>query len=244
MNSALTAQSQRRAHMTARVSFQGFRYIVRRLVLLVIFGLTMFVAAGSWNWPRAWAALAATSVCELFVIACLALRAPETLNQRGTSHAGVKRFDVVFAIGWLALSGGFAVVIGLDCVRYGWSSLPWSAFAPGLGLLVAATGLGTWAMIENEHFEQFVRIQTDRHHRVVTTGPYRIVRHPGYVAFILSTLAGPLMFGSVWSVVPVCLLIMLFIWRTYREDRTLQEELDGYIEYTTRTPYRLIPFVW
>jgi protein-S-isoprenylcysteine O-methyltransferase Ste14 len=114
----------------------------------------------------------------------------------------------------------------------------------GIGLLVAATGIGSWAMVENEHFEQFVRIQTDRNHRVVTTGPYRIVRHPGYVAFILSTLAGPLMFGSVWSIVPTCLLIILFVWRTSREDATLQKELDGYTRYTERTRYRLIPFVW
>jgi protein-S-isoprenylcysteine O-methyltransferase Ste14 len=99
-------------------------------------------------------------------------------------------------------------------------------------------------MVENEHFEQFVRIQTDRNHRVVTTGPYRMVRHPGYVAGILGSLAGPLMFGSVWSFIPACMLVILFVWRTSREDKTLQEELDGYMQYTKQTPHRLIPRVW
>jgi protein-S-isoprenylcysteine O-methyltransferase Ste14 len=114
----------------------------------------------------------------------------------------------------------------------------------GIGLLAAGTVIGTWAMVENEHFEQCVRIQTDRSHHVVTTGPYRIVRHPGYVSFLLSTLAGPLMFGSAWSFVPTGLLIILFVWRTSREDATLQKELDGYTQYTEQTPYRLVPFVW
>ena len=230
--------------MATRVSFQGLRYILQRCGLFVVFGACMFAAAGSFDWPRGWAALAASFACELVVLGMLALRAPETLNQRGTRHTGVKPFDRVFMVTWLTLSVSFAVVIGLDCVRYGWSSLPWSSFPAGVLLILTGTGLGTWAMVENEHFEQCVRIQTDRKHRVVTTGPYRIVRHPGYVAFILSTSAGPLLFGSAWSIVPTCLLIILFIWRTSREDATLQKELDGYIQYTKQTPYCLIPFVW
>jgi protein-S-isoprenylcysteine O-methyltransferase Ste14 len=230
--------------MATGISFQGFRYILQRFGLFAIFGAGLFVAAGSWDWPRGWAALGASFACELLVLGILVFRAPETLNQRGTGHAGVKPFDIVFMAAWLILSLSLAVVVGLDCVRYEWSSLPWSTFVVGIGLLVAATGIGTWAMVENEHFEQFVRIQTDRNHHVVTTGPYRIVRHPGYVAFILSTLAGPLMFGSVWSIVPTCLLVILFVWRTSREDATLQKELDGYTQYTEQTPYRLIPFVW
>lgn len=230
--------------MAARVSSQGLRYILQRFGLFVVFGAGLFSAAGTLDWTRGWAALGASFAGELLVLGILAFRAPETLNQRGSSHAGVKSFDKVFMVTWLIVSLALAIVLGLDCVRYGWSGLPWATFAVGVGLLIAATVIGTWAMVENEHFEQFVRIQTDRTHRVVTTGPYRIVRHPGYFAFILSTLAGPLMFGSVWSIVPTCLLVMLFVWRTSREDATLQKELGGYIQYTEQTPYRLIPFVW
>lgn len=230
--------------MSKRISFEGLRYIMQRCGMFAIFGVCMFAAAGSWNWPRGWAALGASFTCELLVLGILAFRVPETLNQRGTRHAGVKPFDRVFMVTWLILSLIFAVVVGLDCVRYGWSSLPWSTFGVGIALIVAATFIGTWAMVENEHFEKYVRIQTDRNHRVVTTGPYSIVRHPGYVSFLLSTVAGPLMFGSVWSIVPTCLLVILFVWRTSREDAILQKELEGYAKYAEQTRYRLIPFVW
>jgi protein-S-isoprenylcysteine O-methyltransferase Ste14 len=230
--------------MATGITFQGFRYILQRFGLLALFGVCLFVAAGSWDWPRGWASLGASFAGELAVIAWLVVRAPETLNQRGAGHTGVKPFDIVFMVAWLILSFSLAIVAGLDCIRYGWSSLPWPAFVPGIGLLIAATGIGTWAMVENEHFEQFVRIQTDRSHRVVTTGPYRIVRHPGYVAGILGALAGPLMLGSAWSTVPAGLIVVLFVWRTSREDTTLQNELDGYTQYTRQTRCRLIPFLW
>lgn len=230
--------------MATAISLAGLRYIVQRNVLLALFGVCLFAAAGSWSWPRGWAVLAACFVCESVSLAFLALRAPETLNQRGARHTGVKPFDTVFAALWLVFSFGMGLVAGLDCVRYAWSSLPWSAFGLGLGLVGAATALGTWAMVENEHFEQLVRIQTDRNHRVVTTGPYRAVRHPGYVAGIFGALASPLMLGSVWSSIPALLLVALFVWRTSAEDTTLQRELEGYTEYTAQTPHRLIPFVW
>lgn len=230
--------------MATGISRAGLRYIMQRYVLLAVFGVCLFAAAGSWNWPRGWAVLAASFVCESVSLALLVRRAPETLNQRGVSHSGVKPFDIVFAVAWLILSFGLAVVAGLDCIRYGWTSLPWPALGLGLGLVVAATAIGTWAMAENEHFEQFVRIQTDRSHRVVTTGPYRAVRHPGYLAGILGALAGPLMLGSVWSSIPAGLIAALFVWRTSAEDTTLQRELDGYTEYAAQTPHRLIPFVW
>lgn len=131
----------------------------------------------------------------------------------------------------------------------GWATIGVSFFCElvltGFLVCLAPTMIiGIWAMVENEHFEQFVRIQTDRNHRVVTTGPYKIVRHPGYLAGILGTLAGPLMLGSVWSIIPACLIVVLFVWRTAREDRILIKELEGYLQYTEQTPYRLIPFVW
>ena len=230
--------------MATGISLAGLRYIMQRYVLLALFGVCLFVAAGSWDWPRGWAVLAASFVCESVGLSVLALRAPETLNQRGTSHTGIKPFDIAFAVLWLVLSYSLAVVAGLDCMRYAWSALPWSVFGLGLALVVAATVIGTWAMVENEHFEQFVRIQTDRNHRVVTTGPYRVVRHPGYLAGILGALGSPPMLGSVWSSIPALLIVALFVWRTSAEDKTLQRELGGYAEYAAQTPHRLIPFVW
>jgi protein-S-isoprenylcysteine O-methyltransferase Ste14 len=212
--------------------------------MLVFFGGCIFVSAGSWTWPRGWAALIACLISEFIVNSVLAIWAPNTINQRGTSHDGVKPFDTLFAILYVVLSVCLAVVIGFDCIRFQWSSLPWQSFVIGLCPLVMATVIGTWAMLENDHFEQFVRIQADRDHRVVTTGPYKVVRHPGYLAAILGAIAGPLLFGSIWASVPAALMIVLLVWRTISEDLILRNELEGYSEYATQTPNRLIPYVW
>jgi protein-S-isoprenylcysteine O-methyltransferase Ste14 len=104
--------------------------------------------------------------------------------------------------------------------------------------------LGAWAMAVNEHFELLVRIQTDRGHRVVTSGPYRIVRHPGYLAAIVGGLTSPLILGSLWAFAPVVAGALLFTARTALEDRTLREELAGYQEYAARTRHRLLPGIW
>jgi protein-S-isoprenylcysteine O-methyltransferase Ste14 len=114
----------------------------------------------------------------------------------------------------------------------------------GLAVLLPASALGAWAMLENEHFEQFVRIQRERGHRVVSSGPYRYVRHPGYLAAILGALVTPLMLGSVWTFVPAGLVAVLFAVRTQLEDATLQRELRGYAKYAERTRFRLVPCLW
>ncbi len=212
--------------------------------MLTVFGACIFAAGGSWTWFRGWAGLAVCFVSESVANGILAVRAPQTLNHRGTPHADVRSFDVLFGSLYLLLSVVLGVVIGVDCVRFEWSSLPWSTFQFGACLMAAATVIGTWAMLENDHFEQFVRIQSDRQHRVVTSGPYRVVRHPGYLAAILGVVAGPLLFGSIWASIPAMLIMLLLVWRTQREDTTLRDELEGYLEYTERTPSRLIPFIW
>jgi protein-S-isoprenylcysteine O-methyltransferase Ste14 len=230
--------------MLDRVTRRGLRYVVQRLGLLLVFACLLFWSAGRWDWPRGWAYLAAVFLVEVCSLALLAARAPETLNQRGSEHAGVKSFDRVFAVLWLILALVTPVVTGLDAVRFGWSSLPWSLFYVALVVLLLAASLATWAMLENEYFEQFVRIQEDRGHRVVTTGPYRLVRHPGYLGAILGTLATPPMLGSAWTFVPAALVAVLFVVRTHLEDKTLRLELPGYQEYAQRTRFRLVPFIW
>jgi protein-S-isoprenylcysteine O-methyltransferase Ste14 len=220
------------------------RYIIQRLGLLVIFGIILFTAAGRWDWPRAWAYLLVVFVVEISTLALLATKAPETLNQRGLSHPDIEFFDKLFAVFWLALVLITPVVAGLDAVRFRWSMMPFSAFYVGMVVLSVAAVLGTWAMLENEHFEQFVRIQTDRSHRVVTTGPYQWVRHPGYLAAILGAMATPPMLGTWWTFIPVGFLTLLFVGRTHLEDRTLLTKLPGYEEYSLQTQFRLVPGIW
>ncbi|MGB0068047.1 MAG: isoprenylcysteine carboxylmethyltransferase family protein, partial [Isosphaeraceae bacterium] len=111
-------------------------------------------------------------------------------------------------------------------------------------LLVAGLAGMTWAESVNKFFEQTVRIQTDRGHRVIDTGPYALVRHPGYVAACLLFMGMPLALGSLWALIPAVLSCLLLVLRTIWEDRTLRDELVGYEEYTQRVRYRLVPGVW
>lgn len=223
---------------------KGARYVIQRLVMWAVFACALLAAAGRLDWPRGWGYLLATLLLEIKTLVLLAVAAPETLRQRGAPGPGAKAFDRVFAALFLALSLGTAVVAGLDAVRFGWSGLPTWLFWPGVAAICLADAFGTWAMIENTHFEQFVRIQADRGHRVVSTGPYRIVRHPGYLGAIVGALVTPLILGSAWTFVPAGLYAAAFAVRTALEDRTLLDELPGYREYAGLTRWRLLPGVW
>jgi protein-S-isoprenylcysteine O-methyltransferase Ste14 len=138
----------------------------------------------------------------------------------------------------------FPVVAGLDAVRFGWSHVGWQAFFAGLPVYLTGWVLVPWTMIVNPHLEPTVRIQEERGHRVVKSGPYGVVRHPMYAGVILQTLAAPLLVGSLWSYLPVGASICLFVVRTALEDRMLRKELPGYAEYATNTRYRLVPGIW
>lgn len=230
--------------MTSRLTMRGARYVAQRFGLFAVFGALLFLSAGSWTWWRGWAYLIVTGAVEAVTLLLLAVRSPELLNIRGTHYGDLRPFDRIFAGLWLLLGLGASVVAGLDAVRFEWTSLPWDAFFVGLIILLFAASLGGWAMLENVHFEQFVRIQKDRGHRVVSTGPYAILRHPGYLAAIVGGLSTPLLLGSLWAFVPVGLGAILFVIRTALEDRTLSEELAGYSGYAERVRYRLVPPLW
>ena len=202
---------------------------------------------------RGWLFIGLSFALEIVSLSVMALRAPEMLNQRGTQHHGVKSFDRVFAAMWLLASVASAVATGLDW-QHGWSraiaaqcglsAYSGGACDAGIAVLFLAFGLGLWAMLANPHFEQFVRIQTDRLHGVVASGPYRIVRHPGYVAAILGNIAAPLILGSWLAAMAAAVVIALFWVRTLLEDRTLMAELADYADYARVTRYRLLPCVW
>ena len=115
-----------------------------------------------------------------------------------------------------------------------------------VGLVTTSLGyfLAVWAMAVNKFFAWFVRIQKDRGHHAVVSGPYQFVRHPGYVGGILMMISTPAMLGSVWAFIPMGLAICTLVVRTAREDWILREELDGYRGYARRVRYRLFPCVW
>jgi protein-S-isoprenylcysteine O-methyltransferase Ste14 len=131
-------------------------------------------------------------------------------------------------------------------VRYGWTApLPSWVHITGNALVIIGFAILTWSMVTNRHFEATVRLQSDRDHHVMTGGPYRFVRHPGYVGTIIAFYFGtPLALGSAAMIVPALIGLITMVIRTALEDRTLQAELPGYAEFAQQTRYRLLPGIW
>ncbi|MGH0035701.1 MAG: methyltransferase family protein [Myxococcota bacterium] len=191
----------------------------------------------------AWGCLAAFG---LSTVAAFAVAGPDLLRERAAPGPGVDRGDVALAtLGFLGLYPGTLVVAGLDAGR----SLAEPALPVGFQLLALAVfvlgyAFALWAIRANPFFATFVRIQSDRAHRVIDAGPYRWVRHPGYAGTLVAHAALPLALGSFRALAPALVGILFFALRTAREDRFLAEHLTGYSDYRARVRWRLIPGVW
>lgn len=170
---------------------------------------------------------------------------PELLSERSKPGEGSKKWDKIILGLSLIITIAMYTLAGLDSGRYQWSpDFHWSLYLTGIFLTASGQLLFLIAQKQNLFFSSTVRIQTDRDHTVCDTGLYKIVRHPAYLGSVIQSMGFPLLFGSLWSVIPVVLLIVLHIIRTYLEDKTLKEELRGYFQYSLNTRYKIIPYVW
>lgn len=235
------------AGVKVRLNKYGYNCIARHIFLVVFVSTPLFVGAGTLEWGWAWAYSAVVLLGWVALSVVLVRENPTLLNQRGQrtkNLTGTKRWDWVILGIYALLLLAQPFVAGLD-QRYGWSA-PVSTLIHLIGLALMAFSFVplTWSMAVNKHFEGTVRIQNDRDHQVIDSGPYRYVRHPGYVAVILQFLALPLAVGAWTAFIPGAAGILLFILRTALEDAALQRELAGYTAFTQRTRYRLLPGVW
>jgi protein-S-isoprenylcysteine O-methyltransferase Ste14 len=221
----------------------------RRLVLATIFGivfyiLCLFIPAGTWAWSRGWLFFCVFIGTIVLVAVYLKRVNPEVISARINRHKGTKRWDLILMSFFFLTFISALVLASLDDGRFHWSHAPWWVCAVGYVLLIVGIAGTTWAESVNKFFERTVRIQTDRGHTVIDTGPYGIIRHPGYVGAILLILGMPLALGSYWAMIPAILTCLLLVVRTILEDQTLQNELPGYKEYAKRVRYKLVPCVW
>lgn len=164
---------------------------------------------------------------------------------RSLESEDVKEWDKVILL-FGAIIGPLVIfmITGLD-VRFSWSpDIPLLFQSLALIGVIMGYVIGGWAMVANKFFSAVVRIQKERNQIVVSDGPYKVVRHPNYAGAILTLLSTPIMLGSLWAILPVVLVLYLTIVRTHLEDKTLQEELDGYREYSSRVRFRLLPGIW
>lgn len=222
------------------------RVIVQMLLIVVVAPLLPMIISGQWGWWQAWAYFVASILAFVISRVLAGQRHPDLIKERARfmEAKDTKSWDKILAP--LLGLGSILVltVAGLDRL-FGWS--PASNLTVSLVALtgiILGYGFSSWALIENRFFSGTVRIQTERGHHVVSTGPYRIVRHPGYAGGILGYLFIPLLLDSLWAWIPTLLLGIVMIVRTALEDATLQEELPGYKEYAQKTRYRLMPGIW
>jgi protein-S-isoprenylcysteine O-methyltransferase Ste14 len=223
----------------------GVKTILMPFGWKTVFYICLFLAAGRLDIFRAWLLLGIDYLGLVVVSVIFWKLAPELANQRATIKEGTKPWDKVFLAVYFFISLiAFPIVAGLDVGRYHWSELHINFAIVGVILFALCVAFGSWAIVVNRFFELTVRIQKDRGHKVITSGPYRFVRHPGYLSMILGALSASFIIGSLYSLIPCGLAIIAVLVRTCLEDRTLQEELNGYREYTSRVRWRLIPGIW
>ncbi len=218
-----------------------FKGMVGVTIPVIMMGIILFGAAGRLDWTMAWALLGIHLAGGIVVVLAAS---PSLIEERTKKRDGAKKWDktllpLMSIVGLAAL-----LVAGLD-MRFGWS-VPYPFWLQAAALLLFLLGyvLLDWAAVVNQFFSTTVRIQGERGHITVTRGPYRIIRHPGYLGLILCVLAQPLMLSSLWALIPAIVTMIILFTRTGLEDRCLRDELAGYREYTQDVRYRLLPGVW
>jgi protein-S-isoprenylcysteine O-methyltransferase Ste14 len=219
-------------------------YMIKLFIGTFLFFIIIFISAGRIDY---WQGLVYVAIgFIMFLLSCTVLRIdPELLEERSKPQENTKKWDkLILGLSFLVTISMY-LIAGLDSGRYQWSpDFHWSLYLFGGILTASGQLLFLIAQKQNKFFSSTVRIQTERDHVVCEKGLYKMVRHPAYLGSIIQALGFPLLFGSLWSIIPISLSIILLITRTYLEDKTLKNELKGYIEYSDKTRFKIIPYVW
>jgi protein-S-isoprenylcysteine O-methyltransferase Ste14 len=215
--------------------------VVLTPVIMLVF---VFGAAGRFEYWQGWG----YTILNVFVVIITILlfaKRTEFVKERLSPGKGMKQWDRAYYALSTPLFFVTIILASADVGRFGWTSmLPFYVYVLSYVLFLFGNALFLWAKRTNQFFSSVVRIQTDRNQQVCQVGPYRFVRHPGYVGGFLFALVTPVVLGSLWALIPAVMSVLLLIIRTYLEDITLQKELPGYVDYTKKVKYRLFHGVW
>lgn len=222
------------------------RYFIQLLVFILVIPFLPLLISRSWDWWEAWV-YGFINVAGFAVSRAMAARRnPDLITERAQfmKHENVVSWDKILAPVVVLGGGLIPLVVGLDELM-NWSPA-FSILLKIIALAVILTGYiwGSYALIQNRFFSGMVRIQSDRGHQVISSGPYRWMRHPGYAGAIWTYLATPLFLDSVWALIPAVFLVIVLVLRTSLEDKVLQVKLEGYSEYAEKVRYRLFPGIW
>lgn len=222
----------------------GIRLILKSFFILFVFVAVTFLVAGRVDYWQGWV-FNGLNILFIFLTYLLLMDRKDLIKERLKPGEGMKQWDKIYYAVSTPLFFVMLILSILDSVRFSWGpTVPFSFVVFGIILYCLGQFIGLWAKMANRFFSSVVRIQHDRNQTVCTAGPYRFVRHPGYLGGVIFTLGTPLMLGSFWGLLPAFITLLSLGVRTYLEDTTLKRELSGYVLYTTKVKYRLIPFLW
>jgi protein-S-isoprenylcysteine O-methyltransferase Ste14 len=230
-------------------SFAGKKPSYLRVIIRIYFFIfvllgVIFASAGRLSYWQGWL-LGVVFLAIVIVFSFVFANKRDVIFERVRPGPGTKWWDKIFYALYIPGSLSVFVVSALDGGRFRWSPLlPVTLYVISILVLIFSHLFILWCMWTNKFFSSTVRIQADRGHQVIEDGPYRFVRHPGYLAAIFWFISASLVLGSVYGLIPVTVVIVLFFIRTYLEDITLQKELSGYCDYAKKVPFRLIPYLW
>jgi protein-S-isoprenylcysteine O-methyltransferase Ste14 len=225
--------------------------LIRRMlkqiaIWTVVLAAILFAAAGTLAWPEAWIFIAGSAVLSLVSGLAIARHNPDLLRERmrGPMQEGQKTWDKPLMAIIIALIAALPIVAGIDAVRLGSSQMPIGLEVVGAALTCFGVYMFHIVMVTNAYATTVVRVQSERGHKVISTGPYVYVRHPMYTGVILYFFGMALLLGSWWATAIAAVIGILFGVRALWEEQTLGHELEGYAAYADRVRYRLIPWLW
>lgn len=220
------------------------RTVLKSFLILLVFVLITFVTAGRLDYWQGWV-FNGLNILFILLTYVVLIDRKDLIKERLKPGQGMKRWDRTYYAVTTPLFFVVLIVSILDATRFTWGpTVPFAVILLGILLYCVGQIIVLWAKRTNRFFSSVVRIQSDRKQEVCSTGPYRFVRHPGYLGGLIFSLGTPLMLGSYWGLVPMLLTIFLMFWRTSLEDATLKNELTGYKEYSNTVRYRIIPYLW
>ncbi|MGD0399211.1 MAG: isoprenylcysteine carboxylmethyltransferase family protein [Syntrophobacteraceae bacterium] len=219
------------------------KVMVVESVEFLVMALALFLPAGTVAWPAAWVFLGLLFVCSLPITWWLLKYDPGLIEERMQLRPQLS-WDKVFIAIVLVFILFWLILMPLDAVRFHWSRMPVELKTLGALVLLISLYISFLTMRENPYSSAVVRVQKERAQTVISTGPYRYVRHPMYTGACLFFLGTALLLGSWYGVLCTPVFIGLFAVRAVLEERLLREELEGYAEYTARVKYRFFPHVW